>query len=242
LGRPALKAGLFPWTEQTVQTLVVIVTLAALALVLGRTALASVGAWRRRAAARRGWFDECCGLFTDVRVGTTEHGFARLNGIYRGRLFDLQALPDTLTYRKLPSLWLLVSIPESLAVTGTLDIMTRPTEMDVFSRFSTLPVQIATPAGFPPDTAVRTDDAGLRLSGGLTARLAATFFSPRVKELVISPRGLRLVWLAEEADRGRYLIFRDSEMGLTKLQPRILTPLLDVLCDLRDALEEEPAR
>ena len=59
------------------------------------------------------------------------------------------------------------------------------------------------------------------------------FDDPKVKELVLSPKGLRIVLLAEEADRGRYLIFRDAEMGQTPLAPARLSPILDRLAALR---------
>ena len=39
--------------------------------------------------------------------------------------------------------------------------------------------------------------------------------------------------LAEEADRGRYLIFREAEMGRTPLPPARLEPLLDRLAAIR---------
>ncbi|OZA06145.1 MAG: hypothetical protein B7Y02_15035 [Rhodobacterales bacterium 17-64-5] len=61
-----------------------------------------------------------------------------------------------------------------------------------------------------------------------------------LKELVISPKGLRLVWLAEEADRTRYLAFRDSEMGKAPLPPARLEPLLNALLALRDDLKALP--
>ena len=67
---------------------------------------------------------------------------------------------------------------------------------------------------------------------------------PKVKELVLSPKGLRIVILGEEADRGRFLIFREAEMGRTPLSPARLQPMLDRLAALRDdilALTKDPA-
>jgi len=61
---------------------------------------------------------------------------------------------------------------------------------------------------------------------------------------VISPKGLRIVILAEEADRGRYLIFREAEMGMEPLPPARLAPLLDRIARLREdilALPKDPA-
>ena len=62
------------------------------------------------------------------------------------------------------------------------------------------------------------------------------FADARVKELLISPKGLRLVILAEEVDRGRYLIFRDSEMAMMPLAPARIAPLFQVLQALRQDL------
>lgn len=221
--------------------LIVTIALATVSLILILILTRGRAAAQARNQARAGWFDACLPLMSDARVGATDHGFARVNGRYRGTLFDLQALPDTLTCRKLPSLWLLVSIPEPMPLSGTLDLMVRPTGGEVFSHFATRPVAVEVPPGFPPDTAVRSDRTDLVLRPDLAARLGAAFFSPRVKELVLSPKGLRLVWLAEEADRSRYLLFRDAETGALPLAPATLLPLLDLLVDLAQTLRMSEA-
>lgn len=195
------------------------------------------GAARARAARRAGYFDAAAELFTGVTRGLAPDGFARLNGQRGGRVFDLQAVPDTLTFRKLPALWVLVSLPGPVPVGATFDLMLRPTGGETFSNFGALRHSVAAPAGFPPGAALRTDDpAGLPDAGLLRPHLAV-FADPAVKELVISPRGLRLVILAEEADRTRYLLFRDAEMGAVPLPPARLRPLLEVLAALAADLE-----
>ena len=180
-----------------------------------------------RAAARASYFHALAGLFTDVRMGRTDHGFARLNGRYHGQLFDLQVVPDTLTFRKLPSLWLMVTLPQPQPLRTTTDFMRRPTGAEVFSYFGALPVQIGTPPGFPADTAVRTDKPDDLPDDQLLSPIRAAFFSDRVKEVLVGPRGIRIVWLAEEGDRSRYLIFRDAELGMVPLPDGVLRPLLD---------------
>jgi hypothetical protein len=147
--------------------------------------------------------------------------------------FDLQAIPDTLTFRKLPALWVLVTVPEALPLDATLDLMARPSGNEPFTKFATLPQSLPTPPELPKEVAIRTDDASCLPPPDLIAAHADLFQDPRVKELVLSPRGLRIVILAEEADRGRYLIFREAEMGGTPLPPSRLEPLLDRLAALR---------
>ena len=57
-----------------------------------------------------------------------------------------------------------------------------------------------------------------------------------VKELVILPKGLRITFLAEKANRGRNLIFRDAEMGKTRLNPARVAPLLARRAGLADQM------
>ena len=165
-------------------------------------------------------------------------GFPRLSGRYQGALFDLQVVPDTLTYRKLPALWLLVTLAEPTPARATLDVMLRPRGVEPFSNFRDLAVQITTPPGFPEDCAIRSDAPRQRRLPIWCWTHLARLDPDLLKEMVISPKGLRLVWLAEEADRTRYLAFRDAEMGKTPLAPALLEPLLAALLALRDDLKE----
>lgn len=186
-----------------------------------------------RQAARATFFDGCKGLFTDGLKAIAPTGFPRLSGRYRGQTFDLQAVPDTLTYRKLPALWVLVTLPTPQPVRATFDLMIRPGGYAPFSNFHALPDQITPPEGFPPDCAIRSDDPANLPDETLLRRHLPLFRDARMKELVISPKGLRLVWLAEEANRGRYLLFRDAEMGRDPLAPHSIRPLMDALLALQ---------
>lgn len=195
-----------------------------------------VRATHDRRIARAGYFSQLKGLFQGGETRLQPTGFPRMTGRRGGLAYDLQALPDSLTFRKLPALWVMVSLPQPLPVRATLDIMTRPTGNEVFSRYSELEQTLPRPGFLPEGTTIRSDNAALVPPEELLARHAAVFDDPRVKELLISPKGLRLVILAEEADRGRYLIFRDSELGMRPLEPTRVAPLLDRLRDLRDDL------
>ena len=208
-------------------------------------ALAALGLWlalrliretRARATARAGYFDAVKSLFDGGETRLQPTGFPRMTGRRDGLAFDLQAIPDTLTFRKLPALWVLVTLPEPMPVGATLDLMTRPSGNEPFTRFSHLPQSLPTPPDLPEVLAIRTDDATRLPPPDLILRHARLFDDPTVKELVISPKGLRVVILAEEADRGRFLIFREAEMGRTPLSPARLQPLLDSLAALRDDL------
>ncbi|MGR3570990.1 hypothetical protein [Brevirhabdus sp.] len=186
--------------------------------------------WRSTPARRDGraaYLDDCAALFHAPRRALAPSGFPRLSGRYGGQVFDVQVVPDTLTFRKLPALWVLVTLPRPLPLRGTLDLMIRPMGVEPFSNFDRLPDQIAPPPGFPEDCTIRTDDrAALPPQAPLRDHLAL-FDDPRMKEMIVSPKGVRLVFLAEEAARTRYLIFRDCEMGAAPLPADRLRPVLD---------------
>ncbi len=198
--------------------------------------------WRRtqetrgRATRRAAFLDEVQGLFSGGLKATNPDGFPRISGTYQGLTFDIQAVPDTLNMRKLPTLWLLVSLPEPMPVKATFDLMMRPRGVELFSNHAALPVQIQADSRFPHDCAIRTDAPLALPPRELLLRHTHIFTDGKAKELVISPKGLRIVWLAEEADRGRYLLFRDSEMGLSPFPAADAKPLLDYLISLRQDL------
>lgn len=215
-------------------------------------AFAALGLWlvlrliretRLRATTRAGYFDAVKPLFDGGETRLQPTGFPRMTGRRAGLAFDLQAIPDTLTFRKLPALWVLITLPEPLPLRATLDLMARPSGNEPFTRFAALPQSLPRPVELPTEIAVRTDDAAQIPPPDLIARHAGIFADPRVKELVLSPKGLRIVILGEEADRGRFLIFREAEMGRKPLPPAQLQPLLDRLAALREdvlALTKDP--
>lgn len=185
-----------------------------------------------RSAARAGYLDACLPLFFQPHKAVAETGFARVSGTYRGQMFDVQVVPDSLSLRKLPCLWLLATLAERLPVAGTFDVMLRATGSETFSKFGNLPDQIAVPEGFPEGCTIRTDSADDFPSAAVIGRYMAGLDAARLKEVVVAKTGVRVVWLAEEADRGRYLLFRDAEMGGQPLPPDVLQPLMDGLCGL----------
>ena len=207
---------------------------------VGATALwlawATVQAHKARKTARAGYFRSVEPLFNNVITRIQPTGFARMTAHFDDAAFDLQAIPDSLTFRKLPALWVMLTLPAPMPVKATLDIMARPAGNETFSHFANLPQSLPCPPSLPDGTALRSDDASGVPPLELIAPHLAVFADPKVKELVISPNGLRLVILADEAERGRFLIFRDAEVGTSPLPAARLTPLISALIALRDTL------
>lgn len=207
-----------------------------LALALIRLALSLRRAAPLRASRRAAFLNPCKPLLQGPVFRIAASGFPRLSGRYRGLTVDLQAVPDALSFRKLPALWLMVSVVEPEPLDATLDIMARPSGLEPFTHFHHLPQEITPPPGFPADCAIRSDDAAALPPLDTLAPHLATLTDPRVKELLLAPKGLRLVWLAEEADRSRFLIFREAELAQAPVDGARVQDLLDRLVALHHDL------
>jgi hypothetical protein len=114
--------------------------------------------------------------------------------------------------------------------------MMRPTAATTFSNFDLLPITLRNPGGFPDGAVVRTDDPHHVLPFPIVAPHLDVFQDPKAKELLITPNGVRLVWLLAEADRARYGVFRDAHFGAVELDPELLRDLLDRLIALRQSI------
>lgn len=194
-----------------------------------------------RARDRAAIFDEIAPLFDQPLLAQQPDGFARLSGRLNGQRFDLRVMQDTLTMRKLPALWLLVTLAEPQPLTATADILLRPSGAEPFSPFMRLPVTITPPPGLPADAGVRSDGKGaLPDLGILSAHLPILHEAP-AKELLMTPGGLRIVWLTEEADRTRYLLYRDAELGRRPLSAALARRLTGALSALAADLAEAVA-
>lgn len=187
----------------------------------------------QRRSARAGYLAQVEVLLTAPRRQMQDSGYLRIAGDWQGATFDFQVVPDTLSYRKLPCLWLLVSLTDPMpAVLGEVRIMARASGLEAFSTFSTLPVEVSLPPGFPPDCTMRCTDPHHVPSLAVLDAVARLMADPRVKEVVLSPKGLRIVILAEEGARAAYLIHRDAEFGTAPLHAAVGVRRMQDLLDL----------
>jgi hypothetical protein len=161
------------------------------------------------------------------------HGFPRLSGRYRNFSVQIQPVVDTLAIRRLPALWLLVTLQDRLPLKARFDMMMRPAGPTTFSNFDHLPHTLQHPDGFPEHAVIRTDDADEVLPSSLVKSHLAPFFGPYAKELLITENGLRIVWLLAEAERARYGIFRQAEFGTPEIDHGVLQDILDRLIGIR---------
>ena len=136
--------------------------------VLGVVAIAALGARLvqnfQKTRARKKTNIEA--LFSDVPNVIEEpvfehqdyHGYPRLSGRYGGFPVQINPVADTLAIRRLPALWLLVTVQDRLPVKARFDMMMRPAGPTTFSNFELLPRTLEHPEGFPEHAVIRTDD------------------------------------------------------------------------------------
>ena len=172
----------------------------------------------------------------DVSDGTA--GVITWEGSWNGQHVQLRTIVDTLATRKLPARWLSVSITEKVAVPATFDMMMRPGSPTTFSNFDHLQHTLPKAPGFPLEAVLRTDRRGTRFPQGIIADHLEPFAEGRAKELLITPNGVRIVWLLAEAERARYGVFRQAAFGDARIDPALIDRLLTSLSALRDAINK----
>ncbi|TGS71451.1 hypothetical protein EN844_00015 [Mesorhizobium sp. M3A.F.Ca.ET.201.01.1.1] len=165
-------------------------------------------------------------------------GVAAWAGSWNGRRVQIRTIVDTLATRKLPTRWLSVTITEAVAVPGTFDMMMRPGSPTTFSNFDHLEHTLPKAATLPDEAVVRTDRPGVAFPQEVIAAHAGIFAEGRAKELLITSKGVRIVWLLAQADRARYGVFRQAVFGDAALDPALIERLLDAASSLRDALNQ----
>ncbi|WP_164873888.1 MULTISPECIES: hypothetical protein [unclassified Mesorhizobium] len=172
----------------------------------------------------------------NVSDGTA--GVITWEGSWNSKRVQVRTIVDTLATRKLPARWLSVSITEPVAVPGTFDMMMRPGSPTTFSNFDHLDHTLPKSSAFPAEAVLRTDRRGVHFPLETIAGHLGIFSEGRAKELLITPKGVRIVWLLAEAERARYGVFRQAEFGDATLDPALIERLLVSVSALRDAINK----
>jgi hypothetical protein len=223
-----------------------ITSLALMAFVAASTAGISMMALREHRNVlkhRNGLLDSAVGLLTDARISIARDQFPVLMGrLPDQRQIKIELIADTLVFRRLPQLWLKVTLNERGEIRRpTIGALARPTGAEFYSLVHDLPQWIEPPEMNAPFL-MRGDG---RASGSQIERVAAMFkalFSdPAVKEAVIAPRGVRLIRQAAQGDRGAHLLLRQTRFSITEISPEVVQraiaeaeALSETLCDETD--------
>ena len=192
---------------------------------------------RARVRRRRGAvFEAVLTLFDRYRVTQDDVDFPVLEGRYRGYEVRLEPIVDHVALRKVPSLWLRVTLRAPVPYGGVFDLLARPQNVEFYSPSAALEHAIALPPGWPTHASLRTDRPDAMPPQAIMARHIGFFADPKAKEMVVAPRGVRLVYQASQADRSHYLVLRQAEFADVALTPDLVCRLLDAAVALYDDL------
>ncbi len=189
-------------------------------------------------AARHGLLDPCVKALDGAEIRYRGDGFPKLVGWHRGRRAHVELIPDTMVPRRLPQLWVSVTVMHERVDVPSLAVLVRPAGYEFYSLTSRLTCALDPPAALPQEILIRGSDARAELLlRQLTPQLAATLAEPRVKEVAITNKGLRIVLQAREGRRGEHLLLRQAVFDDASVPTTHLTKLLEDLDLLRSAID-----
>lgn len=189
-----------------------------------------------RYRSRRDLLDDCARLFDRYALTHGDDGFPRLSGRSGTRNIDVRLISDTMTIRRLPQLWLQVTVLERIPGASGFAVLVRPSGYDFYSLTAGFHHVIETPASFPQEVIVRGEDQrSVHMVEKMAPALAAILSDPRVKEIAVTPRGLRVIRQAAEGRRGDYLLLRQAVFDEAAVSAETLATVLDQIQTLGDA-------
>lgn len=216
----------------------------ALSIALG--VLAAVLMWhfhrkhrRETGQRRRAMFDEVLPLLENTQLRQEGIGFPTLDGFYHGHFVRIEPIEEHVGFRKVPSMWLRVSMLQKLPYRGVLDFLVRPENIEFYSPISRLPHQLDVPPGWPQPAWLRSDDPGNMPPLDVVGRHLDFFEDRRAKELLITGRGVRLVYQALQAERTYYLVLRGVTFKSLEIPRQEVQMLLDRALAIADDLKTE---
>lgn len=214
-------------------------TTAVLLIFAGIAVLAAIHFWRSRRVAeeRNRYVAPLARVLESMVLTLRPMDYPTVRGRFRGTPVTIEPHLDAMQVRKLPSLWLFVTVERRLRADGTLSLMMRPRSAEYWSPFNDLTEIIEPSSAFP-------DHANIRASNARAARLAPVLIEhagfladPKAKEILITPQGVRLVWLAEEAERATYMVTRQASLSGRPIDAAAVVALIERALQIADAVD-----
>lgn len=202
-----------------------------LEILLATVLLAGVLAWfyrrdqRRHRAWRRGLLTCDNVPMEDCRCHFATDGFPYLEGSFAGRAATVQLIRDDATMRKLPSLWISATLRQALPAWPTVDVVARHRSSEFFTPALELPHRLPLPPHWPDELLIKSSEPIAPLSA-LESQVIEFFADPRAKEILVTPRGVRVRYQLAQARRAEYLVLRAGEFDEDAAEPELIRQLL----------------
>lgn len=194
---------------------------------------------KRKLLARSTVFDDCIGLLQQAQISQDKANLPVLQGSYAGYKISLNIVEDTIAWRKLPPLWLLVKVAANKTTIGSLDYIVRPANNEFYSPSWQWDGNLTIPSSWPQHGIIKYlhKPIDMRLLEHIVPNL---FGDEKMKELLIMPELVRLTYMAKQADRGEYLIMRNAVYNETPIDKSIVENLIKKAIEIRQRLEQTP--
>ena len=215
------------------------ITLAVLLLAAAVAILLLLGRREARvaAAARHSILDPSLNVLDAPKVEIDACGFPKMEGKFRGRSFRVALIPDTLTFRRLPQLWLDVTLKRSLPIDGSVAILVRQSGADYFSLTDHLNERLTPPENFPDVCLIKGEGPGAHhILGRIAPYVASLLRDPQFKEIAVTPRGIRIMRQLAEGKRGDHLILRQIVFEGARLDSEGLEDVIAAVLEIENLL------
>jgi len=186
---------------------------------------------------RGGLFDEVEHLFSSAEVRQDGIGYPTLTGAYGGYPIKLEPVVDSLTFRKLPLLWLVSTHDRPLNVKAPLDILLRPSGREFFSPNGDFRHDLPLDADWPEHVRVASPSPAAAPPVSSFKPFLPFIEDPDTKDVLVTGRGVRLVSRLAESDQTLYRVTRRADLGLVGLTEERLAPILDALVGIGDTFD-----
>jgi hypothetical protein len=216
-----------------------IIALAALVVIAAAVCRLELRRARAARATRDGLFDAALEVLDDPSLSTIPHRYPVLTGLHRGHPARVEAVVDTLTPRKLPILWLFVTVHRPFDLGSPVDALARPIGTEYFSPNASFCHHLPTPTDFPVHARIATARP-TELTPAALGTIGELMRDAHVKEVQAGPTGARITYQLAEAAQGPYRTGRRADFGTPRLEPPTLARLLAGLDALAEALTAEP--
>jgi hypothetical protein len=204
----------------------------------------SIGDNREAMAARHGLLDEAEGLLADAeRVIGPDHYPVVTGRIADGRRVKVDLVSDNLITRRLPQLWLRLTLYDAAPGRPKIGALARPTGGEYYSIVHDMPHWMEPPK-LAMSMLVRGDgSAGQSQIEKVSHHFTHLFADPVVKEAVISPNGVRIMLQAAQGDRASHLFLRQSRFSIAAVPAEQIGAAIAMASSLAAVLSvPEPAR
>jgi hypothetical protein len=193
---------------------------------------------KHKLLARSTVFDDCIGLLQNAQTSQDKANLQVLHGNYSSYKISLNIVEDTIGWRKLPPLWLLVKVIVNKPNQGSLDLIVRPANNEFYSPSWQWDGNLTIPPNWPQHAIIKYLHKPIDIS--LLEHIVPTLFSDlKMKELLIMPEFVRLTYMVKQADRGEYLIMRNAVYNDAPIVCDIAEGLIKQAITICQALESK---